>query len=740
MKVMHIIGGGDVGGAKTHVLSLVAQLGAHLADVVLVALRDGEFAEDARKMGIAVEVVHGGGLLGDLRRVAEIARAHGSELVHTHGAKANLYGAILRRMTKIPVVTTVHSDYRLDYLGSPFKQYTNGLLNTISLRFLDAQIGVTDNFADMLISRGFDPYHVHVIYNGLDFSKPCNPKQTREEYLADLGLTSEPDDVVCSIAARFHPVKDIGTILRAVAKLKDTCPKLKLILGGDGEEADFLKQLAEELGISDRVVFAGWVTDMDTFLNATDISLLSSLSESFPYSVLEAVRAKCTMVTSTVGGMPVLIDHGANGMLFAPQDVDALASHLQYLYENPQVRREMADKLFEKASTHYSLEHMVRVQCEIYEKVLHTYQVERGKVTCVTICGSYGRGNAGDDAILKALIGEFAEISPDARITVMSRDPKETRLRYRVNSIYTFHPLKMAAAFLRSKLYVNGGGSLIQDSTSSRSLYFYLFTILSAKLLGCPVMMYGCGIGPVFKPRNRKWAARIIDYAVNTITLRDPGSLEELGRMNVSRPKMILAADPTFSLPKADDVVIESALFSEGINDDAPRAAFAIRKWRGSDDALTVFARTADRVCEQYGLLPTLVPMEREKDLPIAEEIARRMKHPACVIRGKHDVFATIGILSRMKLIVAMRLHALVFGAGQGVPVVAVSYDDKVTRFMEYIGRELCIPYEGVSEDVLMGCIDAALRDTAKQTEVCEKIRIAEKENLYAAKEILNRE
>ena len=644
MKVMHIIGGGDVGGAKTHVLSLVAQLTKQLDDVVLVALRAGEFAEDARAMGIPVEVVHGGGMIKDLRRVAALAKEHGTQLIHTHGAKANLFGAILRKITKLPVVTTVHSDYRLDYLGNPIKQYTNGLLNTISLRFLDAHIGVTDRFADMLISRGFDPYHVHIIYNGLDFSQQVSPQQTREEYLKSLGITPEEGLVVCSLAARFHPVKDIGTILRAIAKVKDTCPKLRFILGGDGEEAAHLKQLTQDLGISDRVVFVGWVNDMDTFLGATDICLLSSLSESFPYSVLEAVRAKCALVTSSVGGMPVLVDHGANGLLFEPQDVDALASHLQYLYENPSVRVEMAERLLSKARSRYSLEHMVSVQREIYESVLHTHQVEQGKIKRVTICGSYGRGNAGDDAILKALIGEMNEISPDIRICVMSRNAKETRVRYRVNSIYTFNPLQMIFSMLRSSLFINGGGSLIQDSTSSRSLYFYLFTILSAKLLGCPVMMYGCGIGPVFKPFNRKWAARIIDFAVDTITLRDPGSLEELRAMKVCRPKLILAADPTFSLPKADQVVIESALFSEGVSDDVPRAAFAIRKWRGGDEKLTVFANVADRVYEQYGLYPTLVPMEWEKDLPIAEEIARRSLATGCCCSRRRIQKASISL------------------------------------------------------------------------------------------------
>lgn len=743
MKIMHLIGGGDVGGAKTHVLSLVERLNAVLDDVLLIALRDGEFADEARAMGIPVEVVHTGSPLGDVRRLAVLVAEHGFDVIHTHGAKANLFGAILRCRCKCPVVSTVHSDPKLDYLGNKLKQYTNGALNALALRRLDAYIGVTDRFADMLIGRGFDPYHVHVIYNGLDFSYEPTPTVSREAYLQSVGLAMEPTDVICGIAARFHPVKDIGTILRAFGLLRETCPGLKLVIGGDGEQKAYLEGLVREYHLEDRVAFAGWVRNMDDFLEAIDINLLSSLSESFPYSVLEAIRAKCTMVTTAVGGMPVLIDHGANGLLFTPQDAETLAAHLRYLYENPAVRQEMADKLLEKARARYSLDQMVRVQCEIYKRVRHTYEVERKPLARVTICGSYGRGNAGDDAILKALTAELHEASPDARLCVLSRDPKETRVKYRVYSRYTFNPFAMFYEFRRSKLFVNGGGSLIQDSTSSRSLYFYLFTIRSAHLLGTPVMMYGCGIGPVTHPFNRRHAARVIDRAVDTVTLREPGSLAELRDMGVTRPRLILAADPTLGLAPGEESVIQSALFSEGIGEDEPCAAFALRNWHGFSEKLPAFARAVDEIATRYGLTPVLVPMEFDRDLPIAEAVAAAMQTKAKIIRGRHDVFAVIGILSRMKLIVAMRLHALVFGAGQGVPVVGIAYDNKVTRFMDYIGRELCIPYEEADCDRILACVDAALKDPGTRerlTTATERIRVAERENQSAAKEILDRE
>ncbi len=739
MKVVHIIGGGDVGGAKTHVLSLVAEMSKQI-DVVLISLREGEFADDARKMGINIRVIHTKNPLRDIKELKRFIIDGGFDLVHCHGSKANVMGALVKKSCKIPVITTVHSDWRLDYMGNFKKQYTFGVLNALALRRLNGYVGVTDIFADMLIDRGFDPYQVQVLNNGLDFKTPRQPKMTKAEYLSTFGVTADEDTVVCGIAARLHPVKDIGTILRAIAKIKDVCPKLYFIIGGDGEERENLKSLTEELNLTDRVFFAGWVSDMDTFLNATDINLLSSLSEGFPYSVLEAIRSNCTMVASSVGSLPLLIDSGANGLLFKPQDVEKLAEHLQYLYENPDVRADMAKKLYDKASTLYSLEKMISDQISIYHKVLRGIECDKKKRPQVTICGSYGRGNAGDDAILKAVSKELSEISPDIRLCVMSRDPKQTMLDYRVRSIYTFNPLKMISAFRKSHLYINGGGSLIQDSTSSRSLWFYLFTLRMAKLCGCKVMMYGCGIGPVSGKFNRKISAKIIDKCASVITLREPDSLNELSRMGVKRPAMHLAADPTLNLQPADDAVIQSAFFSEGLELSGSYVCIAMRKWKNFDKKLPEIAKVADYIAEKHGLTPVLVPMERGRDLPIAEAISAKMKNEAIILRGEYDVYAMIGILSKMKLIVAMRLHALVFGAGQGVPVVGISYDEKVSNFMHYIGGELCMEYDEFTSDKLISYVDLALSEdmSEKLQNATRTIRENERKNGEAVKEFFN--
>lgn len=128
-------------------------------------------------------------------------------------------------------------------------------------------------------------------------------------------------------------------------------------------------------------------------------------------------------------------------------------------------------------------------------------------------------------------------------------EPKETRVVYRTNAVYTFNVFSVLRRFRRAALYINGGGSLMQDVTSTRSLWYYCYTLRAAKKRGCKVMMYGCGIGPINRAANRKMAAKTIDASVDRITLRDDNSRALLNEMGVVHPDIRVSADrPSFSL------------------------------------------------------------------------------------------------------------------------------------------------------------------------------------------------
>ena len=216
MKVIHLISGGDSGGAKTHVLSLLENLNRTIT-ARLVCFRDGPFAEEARQRGIPTEIMGGNNILRIRRQLTSYIRQEGFQLIHCHGARANMIGALLRGTTHLPVVTTVHSDYKLDYMGRPMGRLTFGNINAWALRQMDYRIGVSDAMVDLLIQRGFPPERFFAIYNGIDFT-PAPPQGDRLEYLRGLGAEVDGDSVVIGIAARLNPVKDMSTLIRGFAE------------------------------------------------------------------------------------------------------------------------------------------------------------------------------------------------------------------------------------------------------------------------------------------------------------------------------------------------------------------------------------------------------------------------------------------------------------------------------------------------------------------------------------------
>ena len=342
MKVIHLISGGDTGGAKTHVHSLLKNLSRGM-DITLVCFRDGPFAQEAAELGIETRVCEGG-FFSALRQVRRMIAEEGFDLVHTHGSRANLAGAILRSTCGRPVVSTVHSDYRLDYMGRPLAAATYGVLNVLALRRIKYHVGVSDAMRDLLISRGFPRETTFAIYNGLDFSR--EPKRLdRAAFCRRVCANVEPDSIVVGAAARLDPVKDLATLVRGFAEARKTHPELRLIIAGEGPERPALEALAQELGAGDAVCLAGWLDDMEEFYSALDINTLSSLSETFPYAITEGASYSLPTVASAVGGIPRLIEDGKTGYLFTPGDWKTLAERLSALAGDAELRRRLGSDI-----------------------------------------------------------------------------------------------------------------------------------------------------------------------------------------------------------------------------------------------------------------------------------------------------------------------------------------------------------------------------------------------------------
>ena len=508
MRIMLFAAGGDIGGGKTHILSLAKEL-AKDNDLRLVSFRKGVLSEEGMEMGIdTVDTGGNNGILHSIRLAFRQAKDFRPDVIHCHGAKGNMMGILVKWFLHIPVMTTVHSDPDLDYLGAPVRNALNGNINKFCLRRMDYHVAVADRMRELLIQRGFDAQNIFAVYNGLDFEgSETGPRPPKH---AD-------DPITVGIAARLNPVK---TLLRAFAKAYGQDERLRLSIAGSGEEEQELKALAKELHIEDVTTFEGWISDVKGYFRGVDINVLSSLSETFPYSLLEGAYVHCPAIASNVGGIPYLIQNEKTGLLFEAGDADAFADCILRLAKDPQLRTRLAENLYEKARTEFSLARMKEDQEAIYRTLIHRSQMlQKGRYGAI-LCGAYGKGNAGDDAILRAILTRLKAIDPDMPFYVMSRNPVETSMKERVGSFYIFNLRKFFKYLRKTSLFVSGGGTLIQDVTSSRSLYFYLFTLLAAKWTGSKVVMYGCGIGPIHGNANRRYTGRVLNKAADICSTR----------------------------------------------------------------------------------------------------------------------------------------------------------------------------------------------------------------------------
>jgi len=358
----------------------------------------------------------------------------------------------------------------------------------------------------------------------------------------------------------------------------------------------------------------------------------------------------------------------------------------------------------------------------------------------ILICGAYGLGNAGDEAILKAILQQVRSVAPDAEITVLSRNPVETSAMHGVKAQFMFDLPGVQRVMKASRLYINGGGTLIQDVTSRRSLWYYLYTLRAAKKRGCKVLMYGCGIGPVTHPKDVRLTTKVLSDSVDAITLREPDSLDQLRSMGITKPDILLTADPALTLPPASEADTGAVLERAGIPAQGRYIGFALRHWKGFEQRASLFGEAARYAYEAHGLTPVFVSVEKHLDPGAGRLAAEGLDVPCYFLDDAGGVDTLIGALSRMEVVVSMRLHALIFAAGQGVPLAGVVYDPKVSSFLRYIGQEQFMDLEDLDADSLRTMIDRCVERRAhpeEQEAAVQRLRELERGNVDTVRKLL---
>lgn len=376
LKVLHLISGGDTGGAKTHVLSLIKQLQKDI-QVKIICFMEGDFLKEANEMGINIDVIKQRNRF-DLKVVGQISniiKTEGFDIVHSHGARANFISSFIKKRVNVPCITTMHSDYLHDFKGNIYKYIVFTTLNKKSLRKFDYYIAVSEEFKNMLISRGFKKEKIFTVYNGVDFNRQIIYKE-KKDYLKSLGVSIPEDGLLIGIIARLHPVKGHKVLLNSAVELLKNHSNVHFLLAGDGEERKNLEEQAEKLNLVSRIHFLGFVSDVYSFINAIDINVLTSYTESFPYALLEGAFFSKATVATAVGGIPKLLINRETGYLVEAGNSKDLEKKLRYLIDNKEDRKRVGKNLYQHASQNYSLENLGDEHIKIYNKILRRQENE----------------------------------------------------------------------------------------------------------------------------------------------------------------------------------------------------------------------------------------------------------------------------------------------------------------------------------------------------------------------------
>ena len=699
MKILMVTMQLDIGGAETHIVELAKQLKKQGHDIAIIS-NGGVYVSEIEQAGIRhYKAPLHRRKLGDMwaarAQLKKVIRHEAPDVVHAHARIPAFLCGTLVKGTKFPFVTTAHWVFD-----------TSGALRYLT-NWGDRTVAVSDDIKAYLIREyGVPADRISVTINGIDTDK-FSPAVSRERIVNEFAL--DPTKPIVSYVSRMD--EDRALVARQMIgiaeRLDEAIPGIQLLIAGGGNVFDELKAMSDEVNRRMGrccVVMTGARTDINEIVAAGDIFVGVSRA------ALEAMAA----------AKPVIVagNEGYQGLFTADKLEEArlgnfccrglpmsdperlLEDIVQTMNLSAERKQELGSYGRQVIFDYYSVRRMAQDCLDMYERALKPTRR-------VVVSGYYGFNNAGDDAILQSIHNNIGAISDDIELTVLSKDPVLTREQFGLKAVDRFHFGKVFSALRKCDVFLSGGGSLMQDTTSTRSLLYYLSLIHCARFLGKRVMLYANGIGPVQKPANRRRVKRAVEK-VAAVTLRDHSSQQELRAMGVRRNDLLVTADPVFRLEPASEECANVLIERTGIPTDRPFVVVSVRDWARAEGFAQKLAPVCDHLREKHGLEILFLLMQPSNDREMTQRVRAAMHGPSYLLQEGCTPREIMAVISQAKLCLAMRLHTLIFAARVATPTVGMVYDPKVESYLD----ELSLPASGHVERY----------DTAKAVAVCDTV------------------
>jgi glycosyltransferase involved in cell wall biosynthesis len=359
-----------LGGTELNAVRTAERLDRDRFDLRVLCLDvDGPLAERYRAMGVPViempvQSLYGTSMVTAGLRFARYLRRERVQIVHAHDMYSNIFASVWGRVARAPVLIAS----RRWWHSLPNRKLRLG--NRLAFRLTDAVLANSAAVARSVHEEaGVAPSNVWTVTNFAD-DEAFRPLTPAERALVRRGWRVADDALVVGCVARLNPVKDHATLLHAMASLWAGGRHAHLVLVGDGETRGALEQLADQLGIRNAVTFVGEVRDGQNHHRAFDISVLCSLSEGFPNTLVEAMAGARPVVATAVGGSVDAVMDGETGILVPPGAPDELAAALGRLADDPDTRSRMGRAGLERARRLYDAGHTITTLELMYDRLL----------------------------------------------------------------------------------------------------------------------------------------------------------------------------------------------------------------------------------------------------------------------------------------------------------------------------------------------------------------------------------
>jgi len=284
------------------------------------------------------------------------------------------------------------------------------------------------------------------------------------------------------------------------------------------------------------------------------------------------------------------------------------------------------------------------------------------------ICGYYGMGNAGDEALLTSLL---QMLPPQLKPIVLSNNPIETAQLHQVETCHSRSPQKILVALKQSNCFIWGGGSLLQDASSIASPLYYCALMALSSQLGLYTIAWAQGIGPLNHYLIRLVSKSVLKN-VSAISIRDVASSELLSSWNI---ESLIAPDPVWALES-----ISTENFSSFAG---KKVAVNLRPHKDlNQQKLTNLAKALNLFGQASATSILLVPFQASQDLAIAQSVSALLDVPHEIIQLQ-DPKQLKGIFQHVDMLIGMRFHSLIMAAAEGALTFALSYDPKVDQLMQ---------------------------------------------------------